>query len=34
MARNIALYLRLGYVEADRVEEHGFRRVYMAKRLG
>ena len=34
MARNIALYLRLGYVETERREEAGFRRVFMVKRLG
>ncbi len=33
MTENIALYSRLGYVETDRVEEKGFRRVYMVKRL-
>ena len=33
MARNIALYARLGYVETDRREDEGFRRVFMAKRL-
>lgn len=32
MARNIALYARLGYVETERREEDGFRRVFMAKR--
>lgn len=33
MARNIALYARLGYRETDRRGEHGFQRVYMAKTL-
>jgi ribosomal protein S18 acetylase RimI-like enzyme len=34
MTENIALYARIGYVETHRVEEKGFRRVYMVKRLG
>ncbi len=34
MTENIALYLRLGYVETHRKEEHGLRRVYLAKQLG
>ncbi|MDB5370101.1 MAG: family acetyltransferase [Roseomonas sp.] len=29
MARNIAIYARMGFVEYDRREENGFRRVYM-----
>lgn len=33
MTRNIALYVRLGYVEYDRREEGSFRRVFMAKRV-
>jgi GNAT superfamily N-acetyltransferase len=33
MARNIVLYARLGYVETERREEDGFRRVFMAKRV-
>jgi len=33
MTENIALYSRLGYVETHRVEEKGFRRVYMTKRF-
>jgi ribosomal protein S18 acetylase RimI-like enzyme len=33
MTENIALYGRLGFVETDRREEAGFRRVYMAKPL-
>ena len=31
MVENIKLYSRLGYVETDRKEEHGLRRVYMRK---
>jgi len=34
MAANIALYARLGFVETHRAEQAGFRRVFMAKRLG
>ena len=34
MARNIALYARRGYAETERRQEKGFRRVFMAKRLG
>ena len=33
MARNIALYLRLGFAETHREEQAGFRRVFMEKRL-
>jgi ribosomal protein S18 acetylase RimI-like enzyme len=33
MTENIALYLRLGFVETGRVSEKGFDRVYMAKAL-
>ena len=33
MTENIALYGRLGFVETNRAEEHGFRRVYMTKLL-
>ena len=33
MTENVALYGRLGFVEPHRAEEHGFRRVYMTKRL-
>jgi ribosomal protein S18 acetylase RimI-like enzyme len=33
MSENISLYSRIGYVETRRVEEKGFRRVYMAKSL-
>jgi GNAT superfamily N-acetyltransferase len=33
MTENIALYQRIGYVEAGRVTEKGFDRVYMMKRL-
>jgi GNAT superfamily N-acetyltransferase len=33
MTENVALYERLGFVETHRAEEHGFRRVYMTKRL-
>jgi ribosomal protein S18 acetylase RimI-like enzyme len=34
MAENIALYLRRGYVETERRQEKGHRRVYMRKSLG
>lgn len=34
MVENIALYARVGFVETRRVEEKGFRRVYMEKRIG
>jgi len=34
MTENIALYRRIGYSETGRVNEKGFDRVYMAKRLG
>ena len=34
MTENIALYLRIGYVETARVTELGFDRVYMSKPLG
>ena len=33
MAENIALYSRLGYVEYERRQEQGFRRVFMRKQL-
>jgi ribosomal protein S18 acetylase RimI-like enzyme len=33
MARNVALYARLGYAELERHDGGGFRRVSMAKRL-
>ena len=33
MTENIALYLRLGYVETHRAEEQGLKRVYMVKTL-
>ena len=33
MAENIALYARVGYVEVERREEDGFRRVFMRKAL-
>ena len=31
MVENIALYVRLGYVETERRQEEGFRRVFMRK---
>jgi GNAT superfamily N-acetyltransferase len=34
MTENAAMYSRLGFVETHRAEEKGFRRIYMAKRLG
>ncbi len=34
MTENIELYTRIGYSETHRIEEKGFRRVYMTKRLG
>ncbi len=34
MAENIALYARRGYVEVERRQEKGHRRVYMRKVLG
>ena len=34
MAENIALYARRGYVETERRQEKGHRRVYMCKVLG
>ncbi len=34
MERNIALYAARGYAETERRHEKGFRRVFMAKRLG
>ena len=34
MVENIALYQRLGFHEIGRIHEHGFDRVYMAKRTG
>ena len=33
MTENVALYARLGFIETGRVSEHGYQRVYMAKRL-
>ena len=33
MARNIALYRKLGYTEYARTEEDGYHRVYLRKRL-
>ncbi|MGB3288227.1 MAG: GNAT family N-acetyltransferase [Burkholderiaceae bacterium] len=33
MTENIALYLRIGYVETHRAEEFGLRRIYMKKQL-
>ncbi|WP_426109452.1 GNAT family N-acetyltransferase [Pseudomonas sp. TWR1-1-4] len=33
MNENITLYIRRGYVETHRAEEHGLRRVYMTKQL-
>jgi GNAT superfamily N-acetyltransferase len=33
MEANVRLYERLGYVETRRATEHGFHRVFMAKRL-
>ena len=33
MTENIGFYSRLGFMETGRVREHGFDRVYMAKRL-
>ena len=33
MTENLDFYARLGYAETARVTEHGFRRVYMEKRL-
>lgn len=33
MVENLALYGRLGYVETHRIEEDGYRRIYMKKRL-
>ncbi|WP_438941853.1 GNAT family N-acetyltransferase [Naasia lichenicola] len=33
MTENLTFYPRRGYVEYDRREEHGFRRVYFEKRL-
>jgi ribosomal protein S18 acetylase RimI-like enzyme len=34
MTENIELYTRMGYSETHRVEEKGFRRVYMSKPVG
>lgn len=34
MVENVALYARVGFVETGRIEEKGFRRVYMEKRIG
>ncbi len=34
MERNFALYAARGYAETERRQEEGFRRVFMAKRLG
>lgn len=33
MVENLAWYLRLGYQETERREEHGFRRIYLRKTL-
>ena len=33
MTENIALYMRRGYAETHRTEQHGFLRVFMSKRL-
>ena len=33
MTENIALYLRIGFVETRRVSEKGYDRVYMTKQL-
>lgn len=33
MTENIALYMRVGYVEYERREEQGFRRVFLRKTL-
>lgn len=33
MVENIALYQRLGFAEIGRVQEKGFERIYMAKRI-
>ncbi len=33
MTENIALYLRMGYVETHRISEKGYDRVYMTKQL-
>ena len=33
MTENIALYLRIGFVETHRINEKGYDRVYMTKRL-
>jgi N-acetylglutamate synthase-like GNAT family acetyltransferase len=33
MVENIALYARCGYIEYERRQEHGFRRVFMRKAL-
>lgn len=33
MTENLAIYKKLGYVETHRVEEKGFKRVYMRKGL-
>jgi hypothetical protein len=33
MKRNLAIYARAGYVEYDRREEDGFRRVWMRRVL-
>jgi N-acetylglutamate synthase-like GNAT family acetyltransferase len=34
MGRNIALYAARGYAETERLQEKGFCRVFMAKRVG
>ena len=34
MTENLEFYSRLGFAETRRVREHGFNRVYMAKRIG
>jgi hypothetical protein len=33
MTENLALYPRLGYIEAERCTDNGFERVFFAKRL-
>ena len=33
MTENMVMYPRLGYVERERITEHGFQRVYFAKPL-
>jgi hypothetical protein len=33
MSENIALYVKVGFVEYERRQEEGFRRVYLRKAL-